>query len=203
MSDYTVQFLLMELESVGNIRLEEGGPAERWCRTLPVSTGSLARTGPARRCVCRVSDRFASCCNLLLSRFRPSDFKVHGVSGIKINRVVRINNTVLRLRFEDKFDSLRVGGDGPGQYVHTQKTGFFCLFVGGGGVNNDGRHGILNNVLLSNRNYRCQLEHLFYVSDPEENEEKEILRIIEEGFKVVEEHEVRTRLQFADNSYCT
>lgn len=31
MTDYTVQFLLMELESVGNIRLEEGCPADRWC----------------------------------------------------------------------------------------------------------------------------------------------------------------------------
>lgn len=31
MTDYTVQFLLMELESVGNIRLEEGCPSDRWC----------------------------------------------------------------------------------------------------------------------------------------------------------------------------
>lgn len=30
MTDYTVQFLLMELESVGNIRLEEGCPSDRW-----------------------------------------------------------------------------------------------------------------------------------------------------------------------------
>ncbi|CAG10553.1 unnamed protein product [Tetraodon nigroviridis] len=130
MTDYTVQFLLMELESVGNIRLEEGCPAERW---------------------------FASCCDLLLSRFSLADFKAHGVSGIQINRGVRIHNTAVRLRFEDKFDSLRVGNDGPGQ------------------------------------NYRCQLEHLFYVSDPEKNEKKEILGIIEEGFKGVKE--VCTRLQ--------
>lgn len=37
------------------------------------------------------------------------------------------------------------------------------------------------------------MEHLFYVSDPEKNEKKEILGIIEEGFKGVKE--VCTRLQ--------
>uniref|UniRef100_H3C5I0 Leucine rich repeat containing 9 n=1 Tax=Tetraodon nigroviridis TaxID=99883 RepID=H3C5I0_TETNG len=137
MTDYTVQFLLMELESVGNIRLEEGCPAERW---------------------------FASCCDLLLSRFSLADFKAHGVSGIQINRGVRIHNTAVRLRFEDKFDSLRVGNDGPGQ------------------------------------NYRCQLEHLFYVSDPEKNEKKEILGIIEEGFKGVKEGSQRQGLLPFSNS---
>lgn len=30
MMEYTVQFLLMELESVGNIRLEEGCPTDPW-----------------------------------------------------------------------------------------------------------------------------------------------------------------------------
>lgn len=41
-ADYTVQFLLMELESVGNIRLEEGCPANRWCRTLLLFTKTFA-----------------------------------------------------------------------------------------------------------------------------------------------------------------
>lgn len=79
------------------------------------SPGLCVHTGPARRHVCHVSDRFASCCDLLLSRFSLADFKAHGVSGIQINRGVRIHNTAVRLRFEDKFDSLRVGNDGPGQ----------------------------------------------------------------------------------------
>lgn len=30
-TEYTVQFLLMELESVGNIRLEEGSSTDSWC----------------------------------------------------------------------------------------------------------------------------------------------------------------------------
>uniref|UniRef100_A0A3P8UAJ0 Leucine rich repeat containing 9 n=1 Tax=Amphiprion percula TaxID=161767 RepID=A0A3P8UAJ0_AMPPE len=77
--EYMVQFLLMELESVGNIRLEEGCSADPW---------------------------FTSCCDLLLSRFSPSDYKIQGVIDIKIDRVIRIHNSALRLRFEDKLHSL-------------------------------------------------------------------------------------------------
>ncbi|XP_054470363.1 leucine-rich repeat-containing protein 9 [Anoplopoma fimbria] len=79
MMEYTVQFLLMELESVGNIRLEEGCSTDPW---------------------------FTSCCDLLHSRFSHSDFKVHNIAGIKINRVIRIHNSALRLRFEDKLHTL-------------------------------------------------------------------------------------------------
>ncbi|XP_056283145.1 leucine-rich repeat-containing protein 9 isoform X3 [Pseudoliparis swirei] len=79
MMEYTVQFLLMELESVGNIRLEEGCSKDPW---------------------------FTSCCDLLHSRFSHSDFKVRNIAGIKINRVIRIHNSALRLRFEDKLHTL-------------------------------------------------------------------------------------------------
>ncbi|XP_039994007.1 leucine-rich repeat-containing protein 9 isoform X3 [Xiphias gladius] len=79
MMEHTVQFLLMELESVGNIRLEEGCSTDPW---------------------------FTSCCDLLRSRFSHSDYKVHGITGIKINRVIRIYNSALRLRFEDKLHNL-------------------------------------------------------------------------------------------------
>ncbi|XP_068582596.1 leucine-rich repeat-containing protein 9 isoform X2 [Cebidichthys violaceus] len=79
MMEYTVQFLLMELESVGNIRLEEGCSTDPW---------------------------FTSCCDLLHSRFSHSDFKVRSIAGIKINRVIRIHNSALRLRFEDKLHTL-------------------------------------------------------------------------------------------------
>ncbi|XP_029316164.1 leucine-rich repeat-containing protein 9 [Cottoperca gobio] len=77
--EYTVQFLLMELESVGNIRLEVGCSTDPW---------------------------FTSCCDLLHSRFSHSDFKVHSIAGIKINRLIRIHNSALRLRFEDKLHTL-------------------------------------------------------------------------------------------------
>uniref|UniRef100_A0A3Q3KZ46 Leucine rich repeat containing 9 n=1 Tax=Mastacembelus armatus TaxID=205130 RepID=A0A3Q3KZ46_9TELE len=75
MMEHTVQFLLMELESVGNIRLEEGCSTDPW---------------------------FTSCCDLVLSRFSHLDYKFHSITGIKISRAVRIHNNALRLRFEDK-----------------------------------------------------------------------------------------------------
>ncbi|KAJ8411732.1 hypothetical protein AAFF_G00153700 [Aldrovandia affinis] len=79
-----VHFLLMELETVGNIRFEEGSPADPW---------------------------FNSCYDLLLSRFCVWDFKGHGVTGIKINRIIRIHNRALRLRFEDKLHALLASED--------------------------------------------------------------------------------------------
>uniref|UniRef100_A0A8C5DYF8 Leucine rich repeat containing 9 n=1 Tax=Gouania willdenowi TaxID=441366 RepID=A0A8C5DYF8_GOUWI len=84
MLDSLVEFLLMELESVGNIRLEEGSSADVW---------------------------FSSCRDLLLSRFCPSDYKIKSIKDIQINRVVRIHNNALRHRFEHKMHSLFVGED--------------------------------------------------------------------------------------------
>lgn len=46
MTDYTVQFLLMELESVGNIRLEEGSPSDRWCAAWIPLIHAPACAGP-------------------------------------------------------------------------------------------------------------------------------------------------------------
>nr|XP_043908558.1 leucine-rich repeat-containing protein 9-like [Solea senegalensis] len=126
MMDYTIQFLVMELESVGNIQLEEGCPTDPW---------------------------FNSCCDLLLSSFSLSDYRVYSITGIKIDRVIRIVNRALRLRFEDKLLSLLASDD---------------------------------SVDLS-QNQRHQLEYLFYIADPEKNNEKEdILSILEEGFKTTE-----------------
>ncbi|KAM7375862.1 hypothetical protein PAMP_005628 [Pampus punctatissimus] len=124
--EYTVQFLLMELESVGNIRLEEGCSTDPW---------------------------FTSCYDLLLSRFSHSDYKIHGITGIKISRVIRIHNSALRLRFEDRLHTL----------LSSEES------------------------LTFSQNYRRQLEHLFYITDPEKNSEKDdILCILEEGFKMPE-----------------
>nr|ARS01405.1 leucine-rich repeat-containing protein 9-like protein [Oncorhynchus nerka] len=78
-NEMMVHFLLMELETVGNIRFEEGCSTDPW---------------------------FTSCYDLLLSRFCAWDYKVHGITGIKINRIIRIHNRSLRLRFEDKLHTL-------------------------------------------------------------------------------------------------
>ncbi|XP_076014640.1 leucine-rich repeat-containing protein 9 [Genypterus blacodes] len=75
----TVHFLLLELQTVGNIRLEEGCPTDPW---------------------------FTSFFDLLLSRFSHLDYKSHGISGIKINGVFRLHNHGLRLRFEEKLHTL-------------------------------------------------------------------------------------------------
>uniref|UniRef100_A0A3B3ZSQ7 Uncharacterized protein n=1 Tax=Periophthalmus magnuspinnatus TaxID=409849 RepID=A0A3B3ZSQ7_9GOBI len=76
--DYAIQFLLIELESVGNIRFEEGSS----------------------------TDPFSSCCDLLHLRFSHSNYRAYDVTGIKINKVIRIHNTALRLRFEEKLQML-------------------------------------------------------------------------------------------------
>uniref|UniRef100_A0A8C3GD26 U2A'/phosphoprotein 32 family A C-terminal domain-containing protein n=1 Tax=Cairina moschata TaxID=8855 RepID=A0A8C3GD26_CAIMO len=71
-----VQFLLMELETVGNVRFEEGLSNNPW---------------------------FSSCCELIQSRFCTWDFRAYGIMGVKINRIFRVHNQILRLKFEEKF----------------------------------------------------------------------------------------------------
>ncbi|XP_078516483.1 leucine-rich repeat-containing protein 9 [Lissotriton helveticus] len=75
-TDIMFQFLLTELETVGNIRFEEGTPSDAW---------------------------FNSCCDLILSRFCALDFKAYGITGVKINRIIRVHNRVLRQKFDEKF----------------------------------------------------------------------------------------------------
>uniref|UniRef100_A0A8B9C7N4 U2A'/phosphoprotein 32 family A C-terminal domain-containing protein n=1 Tax=Anser brachyrhynchus TaxID=132585 RepID=A0A8B9C7N4_9AVES len=71
-----VQFLLMELETVGNIRFEEG-----------------------------LSNNPCSCCELIQSRFCTWDFRAYDIMGVKINRIFRVHNQILRLKFEEKFQT--------------------------------------------------------------------------------------------------
>ncbi|XP_021258394.1 leucine-rich repeat-containing protein 9-like isoform X2 [Numida meleagris] len=70
-----VQFLLLELETVGNIHFEEGLSNKPW---------------------------FSSCCDLIQSRFSNRDFRAYDIIGVKINRVFRVHNEILRLKFEEK-----------------------------------------------------------------------------------------------------
>ncbi|NXK49459.1 LRRC9 protein, partial [Chauna torquata] len=71
-----VQFLLMELETVGNVCFEEGLSNNPW---------------------------FTSCCDLIQSRFCTCDFRGYDIMGVKINRIFRVHNQILRLKFEEKF----------------------------------------------------------------------------------------------------
>lgn len=55
-------------------------------------------------CVCFVSPhRFNSCYELILSRFCTWDFRAYGITGVKVKRVIKVNNRILRLKFEEKF----------------------------------------------------------------------------------------------------
>ncbi|CAL8295818.1 unnamed protein product [Arctogadus glacialis] len=80
-----VHFLLMELQTVGNIRFEDGCPRDPW---------------------------FASCQGLIQSRFSVGDLKAHGVTGLRITSMTRVHNRALRLRFEEKL-SLRLADESP------------------------------------------------------------------------------------------
>ncbi|ROL49635.1 Leucine-rich repeat-containing protein 9 [Anabarilius grahami] len=128
-----VHFLLLELETVGNIRFEEGNTSEPW---------------------------FTSCYDLLLSRFCVWDYKPQHITGIKINRIIRIHNRALRQRFQDKVHSL----------ICRQETSPFS------------------------QNYKCCMEYLFYVPDPEHScESDEILQIPENGFKTADAYKALGR----------
>ncbi|XP_039096685.1 leucine-rich repeat-containing protein 9 [Hyaena hyaena] len=71
-----IPLLLTELETVGNIHFEEGTRSDDW---------------------------FNSCYELILSRFCTWDFRPYGITGLKVKRIIKVNNRILRLKFEEKF----------------------------------------------------------------------------------------------------
>lgn len=46
--------------------------------------------------------RFNSCYKLILSRFCTWDFRTFGITGVNVKRVIKVNNRILRLKFENK-----------------------------------------------------------------------------------------------------
>ncbi|XP_063400283.1 uncharacterized protein LOC134684896 [Mytilus trossulus] len=95
-ADVIVNRMLIELESGGNVRFEEGSPTDIW---------------------------FSSCPDLVLSRFCASDYKDHNVSGIKIHRIIRIHNRMLQTRFDDILSSIVDDPDGE-YYPCNRNTGY-------------------------------------------------------------------------------
>eukprot|EP01063_Lacrimia_lanifica_P008591 TRINITY_DN15672_c0_g1_i1.p1 TRINITY_DN15672_c0_g1~~TRINITY_DN15672_c0_g1_i1.p1 ORF type:complete len:1553 (+),score=713.90 TRINITY_DN15672_c0_g1_i1:108-4766(+) len=71
--------LLVELQTGGNIRMEEGKVSDVW---------------------------YKSCMDLVRSRFFADDFEPFGVKDFRITKVTRIHNRYLRNRFEDRLDQL-------------------------------------------------------------------------------------------------
>ncbi|KAF5838089.1 hypothetical protein DUNSADRAFT_3398 [Dunaliella salina] len=93
-----VSRMLLELDTAGNIRLEEGRPSDLW---------------------------FASCVDLVNSRFQPNDYDSSlKVAGVSVLSVTRIHNRWLRNRFEKQ--AAEVGGSGDS----TGKRSMEYLFLG-------------------------------------------------------------------------
>ncbi|TYZ63056.1 hypothetical protein PybrP1_006872 [[Pythium] brassicae (nom. inval.)] len=78
-SDINIARLLLELETGGNIRLEDGKPSDAW---------------------------FASCVDLVRSRLFPAELHALNIQDICISRVTRISNRYLRHRFQVRMDEL-------------------------------------------------------------------------------------------------
>ncbi|XP_055217915.1 leucine-rich repeat-containing protein 9 [Gorilla gorilla gorilla] len=71
-----IPLLLIELETVGNFHFEEGTRSDDW---------------------------FNFCYELILSRFCAWDFRTYGITGVKVKRIIKVNNRILRLKFQEKF----------------------------------------------------------------------------------------------------
>ncbi|XP_052269181.1 leucine-rich repeat-containing protein 9-like isoform X5 [Dreissena polymorpha] len=121
-----VNRMVVELESGGNVRYEEGSPSDLW---------------------------FTSCHDLVLSRFCASDYREHGIVAIKIRRIIRLHNRILRNRFDEKLTS--IVDDPEGEYYISNRS------VG----------------------YKKLLEYLFWMWDPAlSGGTLEPERVLEEGF---------------------
>lgn len=84
--NFSINRLLIELDTGGNIRLEEGKGNEKW---------------------------FISCVDLIKSRFFPEEMQTKfDVTDINVNRVIRIHNRFLRNKFEEKMESLVESNNG-------------------------------------------------------------------------------------------
>lgn len=71
--------LMAELDTGGNIRLEEGTKTDKW---------------------------YVSCIDLLKSRFHAEEMAEFNITDIEVKRIVRIHNRFLKNKFEDRLESL-------------------------------------------------------------------------------------------------
>ncbi|CAM6128668.1 unnamed protein product [Calypogeia fissa] len=71
--DLSIHWLIVELDSGGNIRMENGNSKDIW---------------------------YKSCIELVTSRFFVDDYAPLGISGVQVNKVTRIHNRFLQDRFE-------------------------------------------------------------------------------------------------------
>ncbi|KAL4138583.1 hypothetical protein PRIC2_002088 [Phytophthora ramorum] len=83
-SEMNIARLMLELETGGNIRLEDGKPTDAW---------------------------FGSCVELVRSRLFLPELQKFGITDIRINRVTRINNRYLRNRFQARMEEVLIAPD--------------------------------------------------------------------------------------------
>eukprot|EP00756_Hemistasia_phaeocysticola_P032666 Hpha_TRINITY_DN16421_c2_g8::TRINITY_DN16421_c2_g8_i1::g.159007::m.159007 len=84
--------LMLELQTGGNIRMEEGKPTDVW---------------------------FQSCVDLVRSRFFAADFEPLGVKDLRVVTVTRVHNRHLRNRFEERLGQV-VDTTSPGYKRHLE-----------------------------------------------------------------------------------
>ncbi|XP_063691021.1 leucine-rich repeat-containing protein 9-like isoform X3 [Bolinopsis microptera] len=138
----TISKLMLELECGGNVRLEEGQVGDVW---------------------------YNSCAELVQSRFCSADFKNLGITGIKINRIFRIHNRILRAQFEEKLDEL-LERESPADLA---------------------KYGLSDARIVTWKSvpYKRMLEYLFYIHNPNIAESVGSLNhILERGFRNVEHY---------------
>ena len=102
-SVFSTSRVMVEFDTGGNVRLEEGKPSDLW---------------------------FRSCAELVNSRFLAHDFTGLSISGIRVNRVIRVHNRYLRSRFDkhmQKFADKKERKDDSGE---GSKRTFEYLFYG-------------------------------------------------------------------------
>ncbi|XP_022332451.2 leucine-rich repeat-containing protein 9-like isoform X3 [Crassostrea virginica] len=125
-AESVIRRMAIELESGGNVRFEEGNTSDVW---------------------------FSSCHDLVLSRFCATDYREQGIAGIKIHRILRVHNRMLRKRFDDKLTGIVDNTEG--EYFPSNR----------------------------NTAYKKMLEYLFWTWDPHlPGGVHETTRVLEEGF---------------------
>ncbi|EQC34689.1 hypothetical protein SDRG_08006 [Saprolegnia diclina VS20] len=163
LSEKTIARLLLELNTGGNIRLEDGSEADVW---------------------------YASCVDLLRSRAFLADLAPLGIRDLKVNRVTRINNRFLRNRFQDRVEALL---SGPDEHVkdNVSKRGVTikesAINTSSSSSDQDNAKDTTD-VAIENT-----LEYLFYMQPPildHIDGVKEQYHVIEHGFRAVDDYAV-------------
>eukprot|EP00796_Vickermania_ingenoplastis_P007380 gene7380-5194_t len=96
MKQHLKEQLCVELNTGGNIRLDEVAPKDSWSESAH---------------------------ELVFARFKPENYKKYGIEGIEINRVYRVLNRGLRLRFDERVKEMDIDLANP----YNRKS-LLCLF---------------------------------------------------------------------------